>query len=73
MPHGYGRNQGGVGHPRAEQDLLTVESMPEMLREQHAVECDGQFVATGSMGKMNEAYRAFDIKYPHTVDLPVVG
>jgi hypothetical protein len=47
--------------------------MPEMLREQHAVECDGQFVATGSMGKMNEAYRAFDIKYPHTVDLPVVG
>ena len=52
---------------------LTVESMLEILHEQHAIEYDGQLVTTEPVRKMNEAYRAFGIKCPDTIKLPVVG
>lgn len=52
---------------------LTVESMLEILHEQHAVEYDGQLVTTEPVRKMNEAYKAFGIKCPDTIRLPVVG
>lgn len=52
---------------------LTVESMLQILHEQHAVEYDGQLVTTEPVRKMNEAYRAFGIKCPDTIELPDVG
>lgn len=52
---------------------LTVESMLEILHEQHAIEYEGQLVTTEPVRKMNEAYRAFGIKCPDAIDLPVVG
>lgn len=51
---------------------LTVESMLEILHEQHAIEYDGQLVTTEPVRKMNEAYRAFGIKCPETIRLPSV-
>ena len=52
---------------------LTVESMLRILHEQHAIEYDGRLVTTEPVRKMNEAYRAFGIRCPDTVRLPVVG
>lgn len=52
---------------------LTVESMLEILHEQHAIEYDGQLVTTEPVRKMNEAFKAFGIKCPDTISLPVVG
>ncbi|MDO4798748.1 MAG: transposase [Coriobacteriales bacterium] len=57
----------------AHRTSLTVESMLEILHEQHAIEYDGQLVTTEPVRKMNEAYRAFGIKCPETISLPVVG
>lgn len=51
---------------------LTVESMLEILHEQHAIEYDGQLVTTEPVRKMNEAYKAFGIKCPDVIRLPVV-
>lgn len=50
-----------------------VESMPEIPCEQHAVEYDGRLIGSGPTRKMGEAYRAFGIKCPNTVRLPVMG
>ncbi len=52
---------------------LTVESMLRILHEQHAIEYDGRLVTTEPVRKMNEAYRAFGIRCPDTIRLPVVG
>lgn len=52
---------------------LTVESMLEILHEQHAIEYDGCLVTTEPVRKMNEAYKAFGVKCPDTIKLPVVG
>ena len=52
---------------------LTVESMLRILHEQHAIEYDGRLVTTEPVRKMNEAYRAFGIRCPDTIGLPVVG
>ena len=51
---------------------LTVESMLEILHEQHAIEYDGQLVTTEPVKKMNEAYKAFGVECPDTIELPVV-
>lgn len=51
---------------------LTVESMLEILHEQHAIEYDGQLVTTEPVKKMNEAYRAFGIECPDAIKLPIV-
>ena len=50
-----------------------VESMLRILHEQHAIEYDGRLVTTEPVRKMNEAYRAFGIRCPDTIGLPVVG
>ena len=52
---------------------LTVELMLRILHEQHAIEYDGRLVTTEPVRKMNEAYRAFGIRCPDTIGLPVVG
>ena len=52
---------------------LTVESMLEILHEQHGVIYGDEMVTTEPVRRMNEAYRAFGIKCPDVVRLPVVG
>ena len=50
-----------------------VESMPGIPHERHATGHDGRLVTTEPVRKMNEAYRAFGIRCPDTIGLPVVG
>lgn len=52
--------------------LVTVASMLEILHEQHAIGYGGQLVTTEPVRRMNEAYKAFGIKCPGTIGLPVV-
>jgi hypothetical protein len=59
--------------PASAKTSLTVESMLDILHEQHAIEYDGKLVTTEPVRKMNETYRAFGIKCPETIGLPVVG
>ena len=50
-----------------------VESMLRTLHEQHATGYDGRLVTTEPVRKTSEAYRAFGIRCPDTIGLPVVG
>ncbi|MDO4798846.1 MAG: hypothetical protein Q4A01_12605 [Coriobacteriales bacterium] len=52
---------------------LTLESMLEILHEQYGIIYGDEMVTTEPVRKMNEAYRAFGIKCPETISLPVVG
>ncbi|MDD6083236.1 MAG: hypothetical protein PUB89_10430 [Oscillospiraceae bacterium] len=46
---------------------LTTESMFMNLHEQHAIIYDNEFVTTEPVKKMNEAYKAFNIQCPVTI------
>lgn len=46
---------------------LTVESMFMNLHEQHAVVYDNELITTEPVRKMNDAYKAYDIKCPVTI------
>lgn len=46
---------------------LTTESMFMNLHEQHAIVYDNEFVTTEPVKKMNEAYKAFNIQCPVTI------
>ena len=48
---------------------LTTESMFAILHEQHATIYDNELITTEPVRKMNEAYKAFDIKCPETLPL----
>ena len=50
-----------------------VESMLRIPRGRHATGYDGRLVTTEPVRKTSEAYRAFGIRCPDTIRLPVVG
>lgn len=47
---------------------LTTESLFMNLHEQHAVIYDYEFITTEPVKKMNEAYKAFKVQCPATID-----
>ena len=47
---------------------LTTESMFANLHEQHAIIYDKEFITTEPVKKMNEAYKAFKVQCPATIE-----